>query len=207
MASYGAVRYHTLDTPLNPKQLPNQYSDLHTLYPGRPMDQSDNYDPYNVIPEDQAGAHEMFETVKQNTVIYGDSLEQRARQQGGKDKMTVHAVDDAAQLIEDPELKFAGMYNPDSTPLPLRDMATDGGGPTGPRLRPVSGQTPSDGDDAAAPPDGVERFRGSRTASKSKEPTPPTAGWLGKKSLLLILALAALFLYIYMIRKSDMYAF
>jgi hypothetical protein len=96
--------YHTLDDPLNPKQLPGKYSDLHTLYPGRPMDSSDDPNRYSIEPEDPVLARKSFQDVKDKTAIYGDQLERKTRQQGGGEKMTVHSVEDPSMIIEDPDL-------------------------------------------------------------------------------------------------------
>ncbi len=134
-----AIRYHTLDDPLNPKQLPDQYSDLHTLYPGRPMPSDDGIrlggkSEYAIESENPEAAQQTFRDVKQKTAQYGADLERLARKNGGGPKMTVHAVADASEVIEDPELKGVDMS--ETTPL-LMETDPSLPGQTRQRLRPT----------------------------------------------------------------------
>lgn len=182
------VLYHTLDDPLNPKQLPGQYSDLHTLYPGRPMDSDDNYNRYAVKPDDPEAAHATFEDVKEKTSLYGQKLEQKARKEGTKNggKMTVNAIADPSELIEDPELKHANMLNPDTTPL-LMDPPQEGEG----LVRRVV----------------PKEERNIRENYISPPPSKETKSYL--KWLLLIMVLIGLgsLVYVYVTRQIDPYIF
>ncbi len=124
MSSYTTVRYHTLDDPLNAKRLTAQYSDLHSLYPGRPMDSDDNHNRYHVEHENPEAAREMLADTRAKTGQYGQQLERNARRNSTMDggKMTVNAVADPSELTENPELNQNNMVEPspdlaDGTPL------------------------------------------------------------------------------------------
>jgi hypothetical protein len=204
MASYTNVRYHTLDDPLNPKQLPNKYSDLHTLYPGRPMDSTDDFNRNDIEHEDPEAAREMFQGVKERTAQYGAQLERKARKQGGQEKMTVHAVEDPSTIIEDPDLVQTNMLNPDGSPL-LMDGEPLQGGPGGP------GQgAPRRGASGRGPPDGGSRKPLIENYGNGKKTDDGPMGSLGSyKWILLVLAAVALFFmaYLYSTRQIDIYSF
>jgi hypothetical protein len=142
MASYTNVSYHTLDDPLNPKILPNQYSDLHTLYPGKAMESSDNFDRYSISHDDVIAARKQFDQTRIDISQSQVNLEKKALAAGGGAKMTVNAVSDPSEMIEDPELKQASMMPIDQT-ANLSQTPVDFGGEEGgvpPSMTTQSGQ-------------------------------------------------------------------
>lgn len=191
MSTYTNVAYHTLDAPLNPKQLPAKYSDLHTLYPGRPMDSDDNFNRYSIEPENPEAAKKMFQGVKEKTAEYGASLEQQARRMNGDEKMTVHAVEDPSMIVEDPDLKDTNMLNPDGTPLliPVNPRLPDRmTGPEGELRKPL-----------------VENYNGPDSQTKKN---PNQNIWSYKWLLLVLIAVGLFFLtYLYSTRQIDIYEF
>jgi len=184
MSTYTNIVYHTLEDPLNPKQLPNKYSDLHTLYPGRPMDSTDNPNRYSIQPEDPEAAAEMFQEVKEKTASYGAKLEKKARKLGGDEKMTVHAIEDPSMIVEDPNLKETNMLNPDGTPL----------------LMPVNPNLP--GKDSNV--EGSRKPLIENYSPDAKRPDNNSYKWI----FLVLGAMAALvFAYFYATRQIDIYSF
>lgn len=181
--SHTEILYHTLDDPLNPKQLPGKYSDLHSLYPGRPMDSSDNFDRYNIEHEEPDQARQTFIDVKDKTASYGEKLEKKSRKAGGGEKMTVHAIEDPSMIIEDPALRETNMLNPSDAPLlmPLENQEIKNR---------FSRETPL-----------IENY-----GKQENTPAPKSKSY---KWLMIILASIGLFIfaYFYSTRKIDIYSF
>lgn len=184
--SHTNILYHTLEDPLNPKQLPGKYSDLHTLYPGRPMDSSDNPDRYNIEHEEPNKAKETFIDSKQKTAQYGKNLERNARNMGNQDKMTIHAVEDPSMLIEDPGLREANMLNPSEKPL-LMPLEEENSG--------LRNRMPIDFKDKPL----IENYN----HPKTQENKPKYKWWIIILALLFLLGL----FYIYTTQKVDIYSF
>jgi len=204
--SYTSIIYHTLDDPLNPKQLPNKYSDLHTLYPGRPMDSMDNPNRYSIQPEDPEAASEMFRDVKEKTASYGEKLEKKARKMGGGEKMTVHAVEDPSMIIEDPNLKETNMLNPDGTPLLMPVDPNLPGQRNGEFKSQGMGNNQMDGGDARKPL--VENY--STTSRPGTNPGKSTSeNAVSYKWILIVFAAIVMFFlaYFYATRQIDIYSF
>ena len=108
------IPYHTLDAPLNPPILSPEYSSLHTLYPGVPMPRTDVFDRYYYCHSCPKDARRSFEERRSNTIKAAEHLEKLARLSAGgpDDKVTIHAVADPSEIVEDPALSQLSTQSP-----------------------------------------------------------------------------------------------
>lgn len=101
-----ARTYRNLDFPINPEVMSDQYSSLHTLYPGEPMLRNDIPDRYYIPHSDPEMAKASFDERRRDTIAASKRLEELARVSAGppEDKTTIHAVEDPSIIVEDPSL-------------------------------------------------------------------------------------------------------
>ena len=104
------IPYHNLDVPINPPPLnPEEYSSLHTLYPGQPMRRNDyDYmDRYYIPHAHPCAARASFVERREDTIKAARLVENIARKSAGgpDEKVTIHAVADPSQIIEQPSLE------------------------------------------------------------------------------------------------------
>jgi crotonobetainyl-CoA:carnitine CoA-transferase CaiB-like acyl-CoA transferase len=155
------------------------------------MDSDDNPNRYNIVPEHPKAALKTFQEAKMKTEMYGQKLEQKARKEstagGNGGKMTVNAVADPSELIEDPELKHANMLDPDTTPLLMQEPNVPLPGNDGPHRR--------------------ENYKPSDLGMQVNEPVTDDKKYI--KWAMYVLVIGGLFalVYLYVTRQIDPYVF
>lgn len=108
---HGKTRYHIMDRPLNPSPLPPDFSQLNTVYQGRPVHNTQAGDRSNVVPENPQETQLEFENSQQEVAQYANALEGTTRMQGGGPKAKLPFATPVApdMQTEDPNMMYAAL--------------------------------------------------------------------------------------------------
>lgn len=98
-----------MDSPLNPSPLPEDFSQLNYIYPGRPIHNTQASDRSNVPPENPVETNLVFEESKEQINDYANVLENTVRKQGGGDKQKLPFTPAVApdMQTEDPNMLYS----------------------------------------------------------------------------------------------------